>query len=195
MFTKRCPTCGTTFQTRVRSQVSCSRKCIPRKTVTKLCRSCGQPFSLPPSLARRQVHCSKRCQYRRTTYACEVCGKVREVRPSETAKRFCGNSCRIKWFANHFRGERSPHWKGGELPYYGPNWRQQRNKARHRDRHACQHCGKHRDQLPEELSVAHIVPFRVFGLANYRRANALSNLITLCRPCHAKFDWANGVRS
>jgi len=163
--------------------------------VTQTCPTCRKPFTLPPAIAAKRTHCSKACQRRRVKYTCENCGREREVRPSETAKRFCGDRCRLQWFANHFRGKRSPHWKGGELPYYGPNWRQQRAKARRRDSHTCQHCGKHRDQLPEELSVAHIIPFRSFGLRQYRKANALSNLVTLCRSCHARFDWANGVRS
>lgn len=196
MLIKTCPKCGSSFTTRVRNQVCCSRQCAHSEAkVTKSCPTCGTLFELPASVAARRLHCSKACQKRRTNYKCEMCGKRREVRPSETAKRFCGDACRLKWFSQHFRGTRSPHWKGGDLPYYGPNWRQQRNKACHRDGHTCQHCGKHRDQLPEELSIAHIIPFRKFGLRNYRKANALANLLTLCRSCHARFDWAIGVRS
>ncbi len=93
------------------------------------------------------------------------------------------------------RGENSPHWQGGREPYYGPNWRTQRNKARCRDDHICQHCGKTKAENGQAISVAHIIPFKIFGIERYREANKLSNLISLCRKCHTTFDWDNGTRS
>jgi len=156
--------------------------------ILKICPTCHRQFQLKPSQKFKRIHCSKACQYRRVVYKCELCGEEKTMRLSEGKKRFCSDFCRLKWFANHFRAEHSPHWKGGKLPYYGPNWRKQRRKVRHRDGNICQHCGKHRSQLNEELSVAHIKPFREFGLENYKEANDLKNLISLCRTCHLKLD-------
>ena len=81
----------------------------------------------------------------------------------------------------------------------GPNWEQQRNKARARDGYRCQHC-----QAPERPGrahdVHHIQPFRTFGYVRgqndrYREANRLENLVTLCRSCHRRVEADRLVRS
>jgi predicted HNH restriction endonuclease len=41
--------------------------------------------------------------------------------------------------------------------------------------------------LGYSLDVHHIVPFRTFK-GDWRKANELSNLITLCRNCHRKAE-------
>lgn len=66
----------------------------------------------------------------------------------------------------------------------GPNWKRQRRAARLRDNNTCRHCGT----TEGKLTVNHIVPFRLFS--NYREANRLENLETLCVPCHSKADVA-----
>lgn len=76
---------------------------------------------------------------------------------------------------------------------YGPNWTRQRRQARERDDFTCQHCGAREAITGREHDVHHIVPFRNFGYIPgenlaYREANALPNLITLCRVCHGKVD-------
>ncbi len=78
-------------------------------------------------------------------------------------------------------------------PDYGPDWPAQRRRARRRDRYTCQHCGAREEQTGREHDVHHRVPFRHFGYLpgqneNYRQANELKNLITLCRVCHARVD-------
>jgi DEAD/DEAH box helicase domain-containing protein len=84
---------------------------------------------------------------------------------------------------------------------YGPNWEQQRNGARARDGFRCVQCGK-----PEAASegrqhdVHHIIPFRTFGYVaglneNYRLANELDNLQTLCRACHTRAEAARGTQT
>jgi DEAD/DEAH box helicase domain-containing protein len=74
----------------------------------------------------------------------------------------------------------------------GPNWEQQRNRARTRDGYRCRHCG-----LPERAErahdVHHIQPFRTFGYIrgknnHYLEANQLTNLVTLCRSCHRRVE-------
>ncbi len=79
---------------------------------------------------------------------------------------------------------------------YGPNWPQQRDRARARDGYRCTQCG--RPESPQrQHDVHHIRPFRSFttgpdpSLA-YVQANRLDNLRTLCRTCHQRIE--RGVR-
>jgi 5-methylcytosine-specific restriction endonuclease McrA len=81
-------------------------------------------------------------------------------------------------------GPRHHMWKGGKIYYYGPDWDRQRNKARARDNYTCQHCGVTETQLSKELDVHHKIKFRIFGIEHYKEANDLTNLISLCNPCH-----------
>lgn len=76
---------------------------------------------------------------------------------------------------------------------YGPNWPQQRLRARGRDHFCCQVCGISEEQLGRELDVHHVRPFREFGYRPgeneaYRQANALDNLVSLCPPCHRRSE-------
>ena len=82
---------------------------------------------------------------------------------------------------------------------YGPNWPEQRAKARARDGYLCVLCG-----APEPPGrphdVHHIRPFRTFGYIpgvndNYRLANRLENLRTLCRTCHQRVERGQRLRS
>jgi DEAD/DEAH box helicase domain-containing protein len=82
---------------------------------------------------------------------------------------------------------------------YGPNWSEQRDKARQRDAYRCTRC-----QAPErpdrQHDVHHFRPFRDFGYVpgrnrKYLEANQLENLITLCAACHQAVEAAQGRRS
>ena len=78
-------------------------------------------------------------------------------------------------------------------PDYGPNWPEMRLRARERDRFTCRHCGVRESQVGREHDVHHRIPFRHFGYRPgeneaYLQANDLSNLVTLCRSCHARVD-------
>lgn len=165
--------------------------------VTKLCANsaCGRPFSGPPAIMAKRTHCSKPCQRRRKSYVCEGCGGTFEARLCELPRRFCGDTCRLAWFASAFVGETSPQWRGGSIQNYGVSWDAARELARGRDGYACQDCGTEEAVLPEQLSVAHVVPFRLFGIDRHEEANALDNLRCLCRRCHLIFDHANGARA
>ncbi len=80
----------------------------------------------------------------------------------------------------------------------GPNWDEQRNRARARDGHRCRHCGA--PERPDRAhDVHHVEPFRNFGYirgknANYLQANRLENLVTLCRSCHRRVEVDRMVR-
>lgn len=67
----------------------------------------------------------------------------------------------------------------------GYDWRIQRRKVIKRDNYTCQSC--HRTAKETLLHVHHIKPFQLFK--NNLKANDLSNLITLCRSCHATADF------
>jgi DEAD/DEAH box helicase domain-containing protein len=95
---------------------------------------------------------------------------------------------------------------------YGPNWDEQREAARKRDGYRCRQCGapEPSPQPPpagktpageggRQHDVHHLRPFREFAYVrgqneNYKQANALENLITLCTACHRRVEAARGVR-
>jgi DEAD/DEAH box helicase domain-containing protein len=74
---------------------------------------------------------------------------------------------------------------------YGPNWNEQRDKARARDGYICRVCGVSEGEHAHH--VHHITPFRTFS--NYQEANRLENLTTLCPSCHRRVESAVRVRS
>lgn len=76
---------------------------------------------------------------------------------------------------------------------YGPGWSKQATKARSRDGHRCVVCGVPQNACGRVLDVHHIYARRMFGYvpgqnANYRWANHLANLATLCQACHMKVE-------
>lgn len=82
---------------------------------------------------------------------------------------------------------------------YGPNWDAQRNAARARDGFQCRQCGTP-EREGRQHDVHHVVPFRSFGYVpglneNYQPANALDNLITLCRTCHSRTEAGRGTQT
>jgi DEAD/DEAH box helicase domain-containing protein len=100
---------------------------------------------------------------------------------------------------------------------YGPNWEQQRRAARARDGYRCRQCGAPEPTPSQTLphfaqqngggqgggrqhDVHHLTPFRSFGYVpglneNYRLANELDNLITLCRACHSRAEASRGTQT
>jgi DEAD/DEAH box helicase domain-containing protein len=74
----------------------------------------------------------------------------------------------------------------------GPNWAEQRDRARARDGHCCRHCSA--PERPDRAhDVHHIQPFRTFGYVRgkndqYLEANRLENLVTLCSSCHRRVE-------
>ncbi len=84
---------------------------------------------------------------------------------------------------------------------YGPNWEIQRNAARARDRFRCVQCGTAESAAAgRQHDVHHVLPFRTFGYIpglneNYRLANELENLQTLCRACHTRAEAGRGTQT
>ena len=172
---------------------------------TLTCEWCGEEYQVKPALEDDSRFCSQAClnawksEYydiethphpnagKRVSKECEWCGAEFEVRLSKkNSARFCSLSCLGKHNGDVRSGENSPRWRGGYEPYYGPNWRKQRRKAKERDDYECQRCG-----ATEDLAVHHKTAFREFVTddgADYEAAHKLDNLVTVCRPCHAKIE-------
>jgi len=138
-------------------------------------------------------------QYERIETECEWCGDKLSREPSHAEKTdmaFCGHKCYGEWRSENKTGENNATFKGGAVRYYGPNWREQRRRARERDNHECRACGMSQEACLEEygrkLDVHHITPFREFvdedGNADYEAANDIDNLISLCQSCHKQYE-------
>lgn len=180
----------------------CSRDCIAkgrRSRITCICQNCGTEFKKWPAevKAGHGKFCSKKCydetQWERVDVPCKYCGCILQRVPSR-AGGFCSKTCRSRWMSENWRGENHPGWRGGHIEY-GPNWLPQRKKALKRDNYTCQYCSK-KKQKYKNHDVHHITPFRTFGYIegeneNYKQANELTNLITLCRKCHKKAESGN----
>lgn len=173
--TKECEECGTVF-TRKRSLAGpyCSRGCSdknskgrPRdesKYVTKNCPGCHQDFEVPTW--RDVEHCSRECRTKATLIHanCPECAKPFTYYRS-WPRIHCSQAC--------YGASRD---QGGPI-YYGGNWAVQRALAIVRDG-GCVDC-----RATEDLHVHHILSRRSFG-DDWRSANELSNLETVCPPHH-----------
>lgn len=184
-------------------------------SVEKPCAQCGETLHVIAYRARHYEHhfCNTVCMGKWQTanrvgqdnyswrggkvdVTCAHCGQSFQDYPSNRQGHnvyFCSRRCQSAWQSLARAGANSPSWKGGDIEYYGPNWRAQRRAARKRDKHACQHCGVTERQLRQALDVHHITPFREFGYVpgvndTYKVANELTNLISLCRTCHLRAE-------
>lgn len=184
-------------------------------TILVNCEECGKEFERLKSQASKQKHqfCDKNCQGKwkgrqqqgenhpqwkadRPLVRCAMCDK--EFRPKwgsfkRNAHHFCDQKCVAQWRSIYRTGENSASWRGGHPRYYGPDWYRQMRAARERDGYKCRHCGITQKKARRALDVHHIEPFRTFGYIlnhneNYKQANDLTNLITLCPQCHAKAE-------
>lgn len=160
---------------------------------------CGKEFYVIPSRLKhgRGKHCSPSCQYNSIKsnenreinwFTCKNCGdKFWRYKSRDTHKgsgKYCSRTCRDV----HRVGENTPNYIDGTSGnWHGPNWYSQRRKAKKRDGYVCIDCGLSEknaiDLYGQPLHVHHKTPFRKFG-HDYKSANNLTNLETLCAPCH-----------
>jgi len=181
-----CQICGKDFRVPPSrsNQKYCSRACADeaQKRPKRHCLQCDQLYrpTNPSNVGYCSIQCSANARKAtRLHKTCEWCSTEFVVKKGYTEARFCSLPCANK--ANALSGPDNPNWRGGSVRYRGPNWTSQATRARRRDNWTCQHCGFYHKGRPV-LDVHHIVPFREF--ADYREANRLSNLTTLCKSCH-----------
>jgi len=132
---------------------------------------------------------------------CEECGDTYRVPPSteKRGSRFCSRDCQTTAQSREFSGEgwhltgvtgaSHPKYTGNE-DYYGENWPKMRRKALERDGRKCRICGLTREEHLEEhgcgLHVHHVRP--IASYETQEEANELDNLVTICRPCHVRWE-------
>lgn len=177
---------------------SCMGKYYSRKgSIQCICRNCGKTFlKAKHTVKSKNVFCSQKCgniyknslRKERIQLSCSFCGASIERRPCEVSRagrthHFCNKSCMSEYLSQSMVGELNPCWQGGHDEYRGPNWLRQRRAAKERDKNTCQQCNANGTNA--DLVVHHIVPYRFFN-GDYKIANKIRNLITLCRSCHSK---------
>lgn len=168
-------------------------------TIERVCENCKTPFRVIPSRLKhgRGKHCSPRCQYdsiksrpkKIIQRICVGCRNVFFIKESSLkGKMGAGKYCTRKCRDENRVGKLSTNFINGESGnWHGPNWYSQRRKALRRDKNTCVDCGITNSQalkmFKQSLHVHHKIPFRLFD-GNYKKANSLKNLETLCPPCH-----------
>lgn len=185
----------------------------PRKGENIHCDYCGKEFYRSPGnrLVNRGKfqYCSRECMAQayegrmvgeksprwkgNKTLPCSYCGalitrQIWEITLRNQEHLFCDRKCFASWKSENWNGAANPCWRGGHPPYYGDNWLRQAREARRRDGHVCQFCDVSENDLRRALNVHHIKPFRLFGIDNYKQANKLTNLISLCDKCHSYLE-------
>lgn len=167
---------------------------IPRQAKMYVCSNCKKEIYKSPYVIGRHknLFCSVNCQRSYTTgknhqafrdnsraeFTCDWCGEpfIRYLSRLKKSK-FCSLDCYHKSLVI----------EGALRPGRGRNWQEQRQKALVRDNWTCQDCGATIDEIGERsIHVHHKIPYREFG--NYREANDLKNLITLCASCHPRIE-------
>lgn len=125
------------------------------------------------------------------TRKCVVCGKDYQTTTHQIRERgstCCSRKCMYEKLSVDRRASGNINYRGGSIKTRGPNWKHQSRKALARDGFRCQICHKRLNKKPHDFAVHHIIAFRTFN-GDYEQANRLSNLVTLCRSCHAKVEF------
>lgn len=161
------------------------------------CQYCGQLFILPKYRAKNRKFCSSDCAAKNRINGkyqvnCSFCGTELFIHLSKLKLNdhfFCDTTCR----ANFIIGQNNPAYTSGNgrKIEYGNNWKRQRTKALKRDNYTCQYCGK-QPKKKRYLQVHHIIPAHTFD-GDYRSANKLTNLLTLCLKCHKDAEFGKIV--
>jgi 5-methylcytosine-specific restriction endonuclease McrA len=163
------------------------------------CEFCGNEFKVIPSRIKwgRGKHCSPTCQYAAMKkkprqaiiwFECKNCGDKFWIYQSRIGHKGVGKYCSRTCRDIHWIGENAVNFINGYSGnWHGPDWYSQRRKAKSRDGYKCLDCGMSETESIEKtlqpLHVHHKIPFRLFG-EDYKTANKLENLETLCAACH-----------
>jgi hypothetical protein len=185
------------------------------KRVSTQCSWCEEPMSVIPSVFanRTNMFCNTNCagkwysKYRvgdrspgydggRVEVTCQACGDIYEVRKARVGvTRFCSYECLGRARITEYRGENNPNYNPDSTDKTGPNWLEQRRKRIKKDNASCVACGmnmrEHKEKYGFELDIHHVLPRYLFngpdGL-DYESANKVSNLRTMCRACHRRWE-------
>jgi 5-methylcytosine-specific restriction endonuclease McrA len=133
-------------------------------------------------------------------FTCEICSIEKKVDKCEVKKsRFCSRKCKAEWMKKNYRGELSPHWRGGVTPLRHlvrscAVYNEWRKEILERDNYTCGECNKRGG----ELHVDHIKPFSVILNENFVSSfeEAMkclelwdtTNGRVLCKECHKATD-------
>lgn len=209
-----CPTCNKLFivpdwRLKRAKNTYCSAKCAKYR-ISLTCDQCGKNIIKAPSAIKDHNFCSRSCSSRwhairgqsgnpfsQVSIKCYTCGKEFMRQPNQIKRnkhQYCSKKCFYKAHEINMGGDKNPVWRGGFDPYYGPNWKRQSYEARKRDNFTCQRCGILEDKLSKKLHVHHIKPLREFN-RDFKKANAIGNLISLCPGCHTFLEWHPGQLS
>lgn len=175
----------------------------PSNRVKKICGQCGRQFDVAASRIKygRGKHCSSRCQYSSIKSRIKL-GKIKrsclncsmdffvyksKLKSHIGSGKYCSRFCRD----THRIGVNHPQYlNGSSTEHRGANWQSQRRKTKIRDHGRCRTCGitdkKSVMIYGQALHVHHKMPFRFFS--DYRQANRLNNLLTLCPADHRRMD-------
>jgi 5-methylcytosine-specific restriction endonuclease McrA len=145
--------------------------------ITKICARCGKPFRIPGYWPYRK-YCSKECAQtapaERVALTCVICGRTYYVVPSRVGLSKC---CSVECVHEYCRRLRGPVTVKRRLRYR--QWQRVRKQVLERDGYRCQQCGS-----VKGLVVHHIRPWVE------TQDDSLGNLITVCRACHARLEFA-----
>lgn len=203
---RTCESCGTEFydpQSRRKNCSDCYSETGNRNGNWKgaraiaACRLCGGEFEYYPS-NKDGVYCTACVENgegllpenpsektERITIPCRNCGAGVSRLPSGSNTQsygvFCDSDCYGSWLSSNIVGEDHHQWEGGEISY-GQGWWRIRRRALRRDDYTCQRCGDTKADIGQNPDVHHLVPVREFD--SPEAAHSLSNVVTLCRPCH-----------
>jgi len=198
----KCDLCGKEFHKKpshIKENNFCSRECKNKWMSEKMSGKSN------PAYNSKKVECDNP--------GCSDIFKVKKYKRENQDHHFCSEECYHKWTSENWKGKDSPRygkkmseevkkkiaenreyktgkehprWKEGEINYRGSNWEEQRKRVLKRDNQKCQRCKVRNEESKFPLEVHHKIPFREFE--NYKEANRLSNLITLCKSCHKKVE-------
>lgn len=176
-----------------------------RPPVTLICPWCARGFTrlayyvrVKARRNRGKVFCSAKCGYafrwngsRKVSVSCLNCGSKRTVQLARATRRngrfFCSRACFGSWKSMNLIGPKSGAWKGGKTySYVGCAWKKTRVAVRERDAYRCRYCGVRHRKNQRNFDVHHIKPYGEFS--DKWKANRMSNLATICRKCHGKFN-------
>lgn len=189
----------------------------PTNPVESTCTYCGKPLKRQrgrSNMRAKHHFCNRECdnawrrnggnpsgenhpEYNSVQVKCDNCNQpiTRQSHRLEYYNhQFCTRACYGEWRSRNINETKHPRWKGHSTKAYrGPNITRQSARARRRDGFKCRKCGVSQSDIGQKLDIHHLIPFKDFNYIpgtndNYKQANRLSNLVSLCRSCHMALE-------